>query len=337
MSDPGPSLVAPPGHAPLSLDVHLGTGERLQALRADVAAGLTATPKELPPKWFYDRRGSELFGAITRLPEYYLTRRERSILVERAGRIAEASSPTVLAELGSGTSEKTRILLDALCARGLRRFVAFDVDERTLRESASRVAAEYPALEVQGVVGDLDRHLHLLPLGGRSLVAFLGSSIGNFRPERRARFLGAVRAAMAPGDSLLLGLDLVKDPARLLAAYDDAAGVTAEFNRNVLRVVNRELGADFRPERFGHVVRWDAAHEWIEMRLRARERGRVSVRDLALEVQFEAGEELLTETSAKFRRDRAETELRSAGFLPAEWWTDGDGDFALSLSVAGQA
>ena len=319
--------------SPVEVRVYLDEDERREALRRDVREGLSREPKQLPPKWFYDERGSRLFAEITRLPEYYLTRRERAILAERAREIAEETRADTLVELGAGTSEKTRFLLDAMSAAGLlRRFVAFDVSEGTLRASAARIAEEYPGIEVTAVVGDFDHHLGLLPRDGRRLIAFLGSSIGNFGPLERARFLAALRGGMDPGDALLLGLDLVKDEHRLVAAYADAAGVTAEFNRNVLEVVNRELRADFRPECFDHVARWDARNEWIEMRLRSRLEQRVAVADLGLTVTFARGEELLTEISAKFRAEQVARELGAAGLEQRRLWTDPRGDFALTLS-----
>ena len=296
-------------------------------------AGLTATPKELAPKYFYDDRGSDLFDRITRLPEYYPTRAERTILKERAGEIAAVSGADTLVELGSGTSEKTRLLLDACAAGGrLRRFVPFDVSEATLRQAAATLAAEYAGVAVHAVVGDFEQHLGLLPGDGRRLVAFLGSTIGNLVPKQRAQFLGDLAAGLAPGDGLLLGTDLVKDPDRLVAAYDDARGVTAEFNRNVLRVVNRDLHADFEPDRFAHVARFDPDEEWIEMRLRSTPGQRVVVADLNLVVDFAAGEEMRTEVSAKFRRSGVEAELAAAGLAMARWWTDPAGDFAVSLA-----
>jgi L-histidine N-alpha-methyltransferase len=320
--------------SPVEVRICLDEAERREALRRDVRAGLTAEPKQLPPKWFYDERGSELFAEITRLPEYYLTRRERAILAERAHEIAGETRADTLVELGSGTSEKTRFLLDAMSAAGfLRRFVAFDVSERTLRASAARIAEEYPGVEVTAVAGDFDRHLGLLPRDGRRLIAFLGSSIGNFGPKERARFLADLRDSMDPAETLLLGVDVVKDEQRLVAAYADSAGVTAEFNRNVLEVVNRELHADFRPECFDHVARWDAESEWIEMLLRSRIEQRVTVADLDLTVTFARGEELRTEISAKFRPEGVARELEGAGLEPRHFWTDPRGDFALSLSA----
>jgi L-histidine Nalpha-methyltransferase len=318
----------------VTVDVHLEPDAAVLALEADVRAGLTAVPKELPPKWFYDDRGSELFDEITRLPEYYPTRTERSILLDHAADVAARTRADTLVELGSGTSEKTRLLLDALAKEGtLRRFVPFDVSEATLRASAAQVAREYAGVSVHAVVGDFEHHLGLLPSGGQRVVAFLGSTIGNLDPTARAAFYGAVARGLVPGDALLLGTDLVKDPARLVAAYDDAAGVTAEFNRNVLRVVNRELDADFVPEAYAHVARWDADAEWIEMWLRADDAQAVRVERLDLDVAFAAGEAVRTEISAKFRRTGVEAELAAAGLELAEWWTDPDGDFALSLAV----
>jgi L-histidine N-alpha-methyltransferase len=315
----------------VEVEVHLTPEDLQAALRADVAAGLTAAPKELPPKWFYDDRGSDLFDQITRLPEYYPTRCERSILEARAGEVATLSGADTLIELGSGTSEKTHLLLAALAEAGrLRRIVAFDVSESTLRAAAATLAREYPDAAVHAVVGDFERHLHTLPRGGRRLVAFLGGTIGNLAPKARALFLSEVATLLDPGDSLLLGTDLVKDVGRLEAAYDDPAGVTAEFNRNVLRVVNRELGADFAPDRFSHVARFDRDEEWIEMWLRSDRAQQVTVADLDLSVGYGRGESMRTEISAKFRRAGVEAELGDADLALARWWTDGD--FAVSLS-----
>jgi len=315
------------------VQVHLGPEDLRAALRRDVVEGLSSSPKELPPKWFYDARGSELFDEITRLPEYYPTRCERSILEARAGEIARLTGADTLVELGSGTSEKTRLLLDALAGAGrLRRVVAFDVSEPTLRAAAATLAAEYPQAAVTAVVGDFEHHLRTIPAGGRRLIAFLGGTIGNLAPKQRASFLAEVAALMVPGDALLLGTDLVKDVRRLEAAYDDAAGVTAEFNRNVLRVVNRELDADFDPDRFTHVARFDPDEEWIEMWLRSTVAQQATVADLDLTAGFDAGEAMRTEISAKFRREGVEAELGDADLAMTRWWTDGDGDFALSLS-----
>ncbi|SCL27511.1 L-histidine N(alpha)-methyltransferase [Micromonospora inyonensis] len=315
------------------LEIHLEERDLDRSLREDVRVGLTAGEKWLPPKWFYDARGSELFEEITRLPEYYPTRAERAVIQRHASRIAEVTGAKTLIELGSGSSEKTRLLIDALSGRGtLGTFVPLDVSVSALRQSTAALAADYPRLRVRGIVGDFTRHLDRLPAGGRRLVAFLGGTIGNLMPDERAAFLTAMRAALETGDWLLLGTDLVKDPGIILPAYDDAAGVTAEFNRNVLRVVNRELGADFVPEEFRHVALWDAEREWIEMRLRAQRSMRVRVLDLT--VDFAEGEELRTEVSAKFRPEGVATELAAAGLTVEELWTDPDGLFGLTLARA---
>ncbi|MEV5867703.1 L-histidine N(alpha)-methyltransferase [Streptomyces tendae] len=305
------------------------------ALRADVLAGLTSTPKWLPPKWFYDARGSELFEAITALPEYYPTRAEREILVDRAGEIAAATGARTLVELGSGSSEKTRVLLDALTGQnGLRGYVPVDVSESALVQAGQALVAERPGLQVHALIADFTAGLTLPETPGPRLVAFLGGTIGNLLPEERAVFLSSVRALLAPGDSLLLGTDLVKDEGVLVRAYDDAAGVTAEFNKNVLSVVNRELEADFATAAFDHVALWNAEREWIEMRLRSRTAQTVKIQALDLAVDFADGEELRTEVSAKFRREGVRAELAVAGLDLAHWWTDAEGRFALSLSMA---
>jgi L-histidine N-alpha-methyltransferase len=317
------------------LEIHLDARELAESLRADARAGLTATPKRLPPRWFYDARGSDLFEEITRLPEYYPTRAERAILDVRAGEIARTTGAKTLIELGSGSSAKTRLLLDALRAHGtLGAFVPLDVSEPALRAALAVLAEDYPGLLLHGVVGDFTRHLGQLPAGGTRLVAFLGGTIGNLLPDQRAEFLADLRAGLEPGEWLLLGADLVKDPAVLVPAYADAAGVTAEFNRNVLHVLNRELGADFDPEAFEHVAVWNAEHEWIEMWLRASRPMRVHLPALPLVVEFAAGEELLTEISAKFRREGLTAELTAAGFEVRRWWTDPAGQFSLSLAQA---
>jgi len=315
------------------IEVHLEASHMRSALASDVAVGLTSCPKELPPKWFYDETGSNLFDAITRLPEYYPTRRERQILRRRAVDIAVLSGANTVVELGSGTSEKTRLLLDAFAEAGqLARFVPFDVDETTLRRAAEAIAAEYPQATVHAVVGDFEHHLGTLPDEGRRLVAFLGGTIGNLTPKQRAQFLGDLSSGLHPGDSLLLGTDLIKDVARMRAAYDDSQGVTAEFNRNVLRVINRELSADFVPERFAHVAVFDPEQEWMAISLRATAAHAVTVSGIDLTVDFEENELMRTEISAKFRRAGIESELAAAGLALNRWWTDPGGDFALSLS-----
>jgi L-histidine Nalpha-methyltransferase len=305
----------------------------MSTLEQDARRGLTATPKDIPPKWFYDERGSALFDEITRLPEYYPTRQERTILAATAGDIVVHSRADTLVELGSGTSEKTRILLDALRAAGkLERFIPFDVSKKTLHDAAAAVEREYPGVDVQPVVGDFTRDLDRIPQRGRRLVAFLGGTIGNVLPEERAEFLRNVAAMLGPDDYFLLGTDLVKDEARLVAAYDDGQGITAEFNKNVLRVMNRELDANFDVDAFEHVALYDSDREWIEMRLRSIGAQTVHVDALELDVAFGDGEEMRTEVSAKFRRDGIERELRDAGLEMVAWWTDPDDDFALSLS-----
>jgi L-histidine N-alpha-methyltransferase len=318
----------------LTLSNHLAADSAYHALRRDVLDGLRSTPKSLPPKWFYDSVGSDLFDQITRLPEYYPTRAEAEILRARSGEVASASEADTLVELGAGTSEKTRQLLDALRDRGsLRGFVPFDVDAGMLSATATSIQCEYPGVEIKAVCGDFEEHLTEIPGGGRRLFVFLGSTIGNLTPGPRAEFLATLARVMRPGDSLLLGTDLVKDTGRLVRAYDDAEGVTARFNRNVLAVINRELDADFDVDAYQHVARWNAEEERIEMWLRAGRRQTVWVGALELIVDFAAGEEMLTEVSCKFRPDGVNAELAGAGLRRIRWWTDSAGDFGLSLAV----
>ena len=317
----------------LTLDVHLGPDDMAAALRSDVRKGLTSSPKQLQPRWFYDEVGCSLFDRITCLDEYYLTRREREILVNHANDIAVATGADTLVELGSGTSEKTRILLDAFSEAGaLQRFVPFDIAEATLRSAAAAVASEYPGTSVHAVVGDFEHHVGLLPHEGLRVVAFLGSTIGNLVPAKRAKLLSEIAGNLDDGESLLLGCDLVKDTARLVAAYNDSFGVTAAFNLNVLSVLNRELGAGFDPERFAHVACFDTENEWIEMRLRSLEAQTVPVVDLGIEVEFADGEEMRTEVSTKFRREGVERELDEAGLELRHFWSDEGGDFGLFLA-----
>ena len=318
----------------LSLANHLAADAAYSALCRDVRTGLQRTPKVLPPKWFYDDVGSGLFDQITRLPEYYPTRAEARILRARSAEIAALTGADTLVELGSGTSEKTRMLLEALRAAGsLRRFVPFDVDAGVLESAGLALQAEYPDIEIAAVCGDFEQHLDEIPTGGRRLFVFLGSTIGNLTPGPRAQFLAALAAVMQPGDGLLLGADLVKDRDRLVRAYDDAAGVTAAFNRNVLAVINRVLQADFDLDAYTHVARWNAEAHRIEMWLRAECAQRVRVGALGLQVGFAAGEEMLTEVSCKFRPEQVAGELAVAGLRQIRWWTDPDGDFGLSLAV----
>jgi L-histidine N-alpha-methyltransferase len=317
----------------IRIDSHLdGSDER--SLADDVLDGLTRPFKELPPKHFYDARGAELFDRICELPEYYPTRAEHAILTEQAAELAALTNAVEIVELGSGTAAKTRVLLDALHAGGtLARYVPVDVTETVVRECAAELTDEYPGLRVHGVIGDFERHLdHVPPAVGPRIVAFLGGTIGNFPPGSRRRVLREIARLLGPEDHLLMGTDLVKDPEVLEAAYDDAQGVTAEFNRNVLRVLNRELEADFDPEDFDHVAIFDSEHEWIEMRLRARREHTTLVRALDLPVRFRAGEELRTEISAKFTPERVESDLAAAGLELVRWLTDPDELFALTLS-----
>jgi L-histidine N-alpha-methyltransferase len=301
------------------------------ALRADVLEGLTRTPKTLPPKWFYDAHGSELFEQITELPEYYPTRAEREILVDRAGEIATATGARTLVELGSGSSDKTRYLLDALT--GLAVYVPVDVSESALTQAGHALIEERPGLDVHALIADFTGDLTLPETPGPRLLAFLGGTIGNLLPAERATFFAGLRSLLSPGDALLLGTDLVKDEEVLVRAYDDAAGVTAAFNKNVLTVVDRELGADFDADAFDHVALWDTDNEWIEMRLCSRTDQTVKIPALDLAVDFTAGEELRTEISAKFRKEGVRSELAATGLELAHWWTDREGRFALSLSV----
>jgi L-histidine N-alpha-methyltransferase len=318
------------------VDCLLGPGDE-RSLADDVLDGLTRPLKELPPKHFYDARGAELFDQICELPEYYPTRAERAILVEHAAAIVERTEAAELVELGSGTAAKTRLLLRAMADAGhLRRYVPVDVTETMVRETAEQLVEELPGLRVHAIVGDFERHLAHVPpaTDGPRIVAFLGGTIGNFPPGSRRRFLRAIARLLRPGrDWLLLGTDLVKDPAVIEAAYDDAPGVTAEFNRNVLEVVNRELDADFDVEAFEHVAFFDREREWIEMRLRASRRMHVRVGALELDVDFEPREELRTEISAKFSPERLRGDLAASGLELREVLTDPDDLFALSLST----
>ena len=310
----------------------LGPGDE-RSLAYDVLDGLTRPFKELPPKHFYDAEGSRLFEAICELPEYYPTRTERAILAAHAREIVAGTGATELVELGSGVPTKTLLLLDAMRDLGtLDRYVPVDVSEAVLRESAEELVERYPGLRVHGVVGDFERHLDALPEpAGPRILAFLGGTIGNFPPGSRRRFLRGLAGRLRPQDRLLLGTDLVKDPAVLEAAYDDAAGVTAAFNRNVLAVINRELDADFDPTAFEHVAFYDRQQEWVEMRLRALAPQVVRIRRLDLTVHFGHREEVRTEISAKFTRARLEGDLAAAGLRLDGLLTDPDGLFALSL------
>jgi L-histidine N-alpha-methyltransferase len=305
-------------------------------LANDVLDGLTRPFKELPPKHFYDARGSELFERICDLPEYYPTRTEKQILERNIEEIVDRTRVGELVELGSGAADKARIMLDAMRRAGtLRHYVPLDVSETVVEEAARQLVDEHEGLKVHGVVGDFERHLDRVPPGRGTprIVALLGGTIGNFPPGTRRVLLRKIAALLGPGDRLLLGTDLVKEPALIEAAYDDAEGVTAEFNRNVLHVINRELDADFAPDAFDHVAFFDRRQEWVEMRLRAKRPCSVLIADLDLRVEFAAGEEVRTEISAKFTRSRLEADYRAAGLDLERWYTDPDELFALSLAV----
>ncbi len=320
---------------PYRLDVHpLGPGD--EGLAADAREGLSATPKSLPPKHFYDERGSDLFERITRLPEYYQSRSEAGILTRIAPGLVARHDVGELVELGSGASRKTQVLLDAMRDAGrLERYVPFDVCPEAILAAAGRLAEAYPGLHVHGVAGDFDRHLPGVPPrddGSARLVAFLGGTIGNLEPAARTPFLRSVAELMGPGDLLLVGTDLAGDPARIQPAYDDAEGVTAEFNLNVLRVLNRELDGDFDPDLFAHVAIYDPGPPWIEMRLRSLADQAVRLNAIDMEVSFAAGEEMRTEISCKFTRGMVEEMYADAGMELAEWHEDARGWFAVSVA-----
>jgi L-histidine N-alpha-methyltransferase len=310
----------------------LGPGDE-RTLAEDVLDGLTRPAKELPSKHFYDAHGSDLFERITELPEYYPTRTERWILDAIAGDIAERSGARELVELGAGYATKTRVLLDAMAAAGkLQSYVPLDVSEATVIASAAQLVEEYPGLQVHGVIGDFERHLDALPEPtGPRIVALLGGTVGNFLPGARRRFLRTLRRQLGPDDRLLLGTDLVKDPHVIEAAYDDSLGVTAAFNLNILRVCNRELGADFDLDLFEHVAFYHRRHEWIEMRLRAVDHCTVDLKAIDLQVAFAAREEMRTELSVKFTRERLEADLAAAGMALDSFHTDPQRLFGVSL------
>jgi L-histidine N-alpha-methyltransferase len=317
----------------LTVDVFLTAAQLRSALEDDVRNGLSTQPKAIPPLWFYDEVGSRLFEDITRLPEYYPTRAERRLLTEHAADIAQLAGADTLVELGAGACDKTRLLLDAMRSSGpLVRYIPFDVSDEFLREAAAGLLDEYDGLSVHAVVGDFRQHLERIPIEGRRLVAFLGGTIGNLVPSERRRFLFDLNCTMGGTDHLLLGVDLVKDRDTIVAAYDDSAGVTAAFNRNVLRVINNELGADFAPENFDHVALWNEADQWIEMRLRSTLDQAVHVKELGLSVEFAQGEDLLTEISAKFVPTELENELLASDFVLDAMWGADEGEFLLVLA-----
>jgi L-histidine N-alpha-methyltransferase len=316
-----------------TIDVHLSPDEVRSQMRADALRGLQSKTKSIPPVWFYDERGSRLFEDITQLPEYYPTRAERALLEAHAPSIAELSKADTLVELGAGACDKTRVLLAALEATGtLSRYIPFDVSDEFLRSAATTLAEEFTSLDIHLVIGDFHQHLAEIPTEGRRMIAFLGGTIGNLNPTQRARFLFDLNCTMSSDDSLLIGTDLVKDRKRLVAAYDDGAGVTADFNRNVLHVLNEQLGGDFNPELFRHVALWNDEEQWIEMRLRAEEANEVALTGAGITVRFDEGEDLLTEISAKFTPDRVKRELSEAGFVVEGMWGAEGGEFLLTLA-----
>jgi L-histidine N-alpha-methyltransferase len=317
----------------IAIDVHLPRGGVLAGLAEDVREGLSCPFKELPPKYFYDERGSRLYEAITELPEYYPTRAERAILDRRAEEIVAAADAGILIELGSGSAAKTRRLLDAMSdADSLAAYVPVDISEEITRRTAAQLVDEYSEIRVHGVICDYETHLERVPREEGALIAFLGGTIGNFRPGPRRSFLARIATLMYPGDRFLLGTDLVKDQARLEAAYNDSAGATAEFNKNVLQVLNRELDADFDPDGFEHVAFWDADNAWIDIRLRSLAEQFVDIRALDMRAHFARNEEMRTEISTKFTRARLERTYADVGLELVEWWTDPDELYALSLA-----
>jgi L-histidine N-alpha-methyltransferase len=311
-------------------------GDDASALHDATSRRLRGDVKALPTLWLYDERGSRLYEEITQLPEYYLPRREGEIVRAEAASIAARTQARTLIELGAGSARNTRYLLDALEWAGtLERFVPFDVSEQMLRTSAQAIADSYPRISVQALVGDFERDLGALPPAGQRLIALLGSTIGNFYPAERERFLMSVAGALGDVDAFLVGIDLVKDVARLEAAYNDDGGVTEAFVRNALTAVNRGLGATFDQRLYAYEARWDPEHEWMDIGFRARRAHTVSIEGLALDVAFEEGEPLRIEISSKFRREGFASEVDRAGLRLESWATDRGSDFAVALLFGG--
>ena len=301
-------------------------------MAAEVRASLAGSPRSLPSKYFYDEAGGRLFQQITRLPEYYQTRTEEALLEAVADEVVELAGARELVELGSGSGRKIRLLLDAMARAGrLESCVLFDINERDLEQSVQALGRDYPTARVRGVVGDFTRGVPAVGPGGGRLVALLGGTIGNLHPRDVPPFLSRVAGLLRDGDAFLLGVDLVKDKRVLEAAYNDAAGVTAQFNLNILHVMNDRLGADFDPSSFDHVAFYDEANAWIEMRLRARRPQRVRIPAADLELRLDAGEEIRTEISCKYTRESLEGRLHGTGLRVARWFTDGEQRFALAL------
>ena len=316
------------------IDVHTDERARERRLEEDVRRGLTARPKSLPPKYFYDRAGSLLFERITDLPEYYPTRTESALLAEILPGLIGEFLPDDIVEIGSGSSEKTRRVLDAVTAGGrMVRYVPLDVDRLTLEASAARLLRDYPGVSVHAVVGDFERDLSRVPAPtGRRLAMFLGSTIGNLDEPAQRRLLADLRTLLPdPGDRLLLGVDLVKDVKILHAAYDDSAGVTRDFNRNILRVVNQGVDGDFDPEAFRHRAFYNETAARIEMHLVADAAQTVRLRRLGLTIRFRPGEGIWTESSYKFTRPGVEAMLGDVGLGLARWHVDPANYFALAL------
>ncbi|MFN8150635.1 MAG: L-histidine N(alpha)-methyltransferase [Solirubrobacterales bacterium] len=325
------------GQGAIEISVDLPEDGALAGMAEVVREGLSCPFKEIPPKYFYDERGSELYERITELPEYYPYRCEREILDARATEIVAAAEPSTLIELGSGAAAKSRVLLDAMRDAGtLETYVPVDISEEITRRAAAELVDEYPGLDVRGIVCDYETHLERVPRPEGALIAFLGGTIGNFRPAARRSFLARIATLMYPGDRFLLGTDLVKDRAIVEAAYNDSAGVTAEFNKNVLTVLNRELGADFDLDAFEHVAFWDPENEWIDIRLRALSEQLVDLTGLDMRAHFARNEEMRTEISTKFTRERIESSYADAGLELLEWWLDAEGLYALSLARPAQ-
>lgn len=320
----------------IRIDEYAPVADHRAALAEDVRRGLSLELKELPPKYFYDELGSDLFEKICDLPEYYQTRTERSIIERIAGELVACYRPRTLVEFGSGSSVKTRLLLTAMEEAGtLSRYVPIDISREMLVATAESLVREYPELKVDAVIGDFNDGLPEMEGEGPSLVIFLGSTIGNFRHHEALAFLRKVSAHMREDDLFLLGVDLVKEPATLNAAYNDSAGVSAEFNLNVLRVINRQLGGRFDLATFAHYAFYNPGESQIEMHLASLVDQTVRIDDLDMTVDFHRGETILTEISRKFTRQSAERLLTDSGFIPLDFYTDPSRLFGLCLARRG--
>jgi len=324
-------LPSPVSGGDVVVDVHLD--EDPERTRREIREDLLRPRRQIAPRFFYDDRGCELFEAITALPEYYQTRTERALLEQVAADVARRTVCRALVELGSGASTKTRVLLDAMLPRGgCELYVPFDVNAAVVRRAGEELVAAYPGLHVHGIIGEFSRHLDAIPPAAGRLLIFLGGTIGNFTPGAARRFLAHLAGVMQPGEHFLLGVDLIKDISRLEAAYNDARGVTAEFNRNILRAVNAAANADFDPAAFEHRAFYDRANHWIEMRLVARRDHEVHLRAAGLLLLLRRGDEIRTEISVKYDRSMVHDLLAAAGFEPIAWYTDPDALFGLALA-----